>query len=58
MPTFRPFAPSEKSKNVIEMEKDESGQNILTESYIVKLCEENGQYTTPKLNDTLYLHFK
>jgi len=25
MPTFRPFAPTEKSKNAIEMDKDENG---------------------------------
>ena len=40
------------------MEKDEDGLNMLTEAYIKELCEVNGQYTTPILNDTLYLHYK
>lgn len=45
-----------KRKAIIE--KDENGKNILTEKYIRELCEENEQYSTPKLNTVLYLHFK
>lgn len=40
------------------MDKDENGNNIITERYLKELCEENGQYVTPHLNDTLYLHYK
>ena len=40
------------------MEKDENGINIITEKYVAKLCEENGQFQTPELNDFLYLHYK
>jgi hypothetical protein len=40
------------------MDKDEDGHNILTERYLRDLCEENGQFSTPALNDTLYLHYK
>ena len=40
------------------MDKDEQGNNIVTEKYLKDLCEENGQYLTPHLNDTLYLHYK
>ena len=36
----------------------ENGNNIITERYLKELCEENGQYVTPHLNDTLYLHYK
>lgn len=40
------------------METDENGNNIITEKYLKELCEENQQYVTPHLNDTLYLHYK
>lgn len=40
------------------METDEKGVRYLTEKYIRDLCESNGQYATPSLNDTLYLHYK
>ena len=39
-------------------EKDENGKNVITERYLRELCEENGQYATPALNDALYLHYK
>ena len=58
MPSFKPTHVYDKKKLVIDMEKDDNGVNILTEAYIRELCEQNGQYTTPSLNDTLYLHFK
>jgi hypothetical protein len=41
-----------------QMEKDEKGNSILTEKYVIDLCEENQQYLTPKLNTCLYLHYK
>ena len=40
------------------MEQDENGFNIITERFLKELCEENNQYVTPHLNDTLYLHYK
>jgi len=40
------------------METDENGFNKITERYLKELCEENGQFATPHLNDTLYLHYK
>ena len=40
------------------MEQDENGFNMITEKYLTDLCEENSQYVTPHLNDTLYLHYK
>eukprot|EP00347_Sterkiella_histriomuscorum_P004474 403360327 len=40
------------------MEKDAEGNNIITEKFLKDLCEENLQYVTPHLNDTLYLHYK
>lgn len=40
------------------MEVDEDGNNIVTEKYLKELCEENGQFQTCSLNDTLYLHYK
>jgi hypothetical protein len=40
------------------MEHDENGFNIITERFLKELCEENNQFVTPHLNDTLYLHYK
>lgn len=40
------------------METDENGNNVITEKFLKDLCEENGQFATPHLNDTLYLHYK
>ncbi len=40
------------------IERDENGNNIITEKFLKALCEENGQYVTPHLNNTLYLHYK
>ena len=37
---------------------DENEMNYVTERYLRDLCEENGQFLTPHLNDTLYLHYK
>ena len=41
-----------------EMKRDEDGNNRLTHEYVVGVCEFNGQYTTPKANSQLYLHYK
>ena len=41
-----------------EIVRDADGNNILTHNYVVAVCEFNGQYTTPKCNSQLYLHFK
>lgn len=46
------------AKEKLEPPKDENGKPMLTEEYIQALCEENGGYSTPQLNDILYLHFK
>jgi len=40
------------------MDTDENGFNKITERFLRELCEENGQFATPHLNDTLYLHYK
>ena len=40
------------------MERDEEGRNVLTHDYVVAVCEYNGQYTTPKANSQLFLHYK
>lgn len=41
-----------------ELVRDENGVARLTHDYVVAVCEFNGQYTTPKANNQLYLHFK
>ena len=41
-----------------EMDRDEEGHTFLTHKYVVELCEFNGQYTTPKCNNKLFLHYK
>lgn len=56
-----PIQSFEKDTNkyrTVELDKDENGRPYLTERYIRELCEINGQFETPYLNDTLYLHFK
>ena len=40
------------------MEQNEEGFNVITDKFLRDLCEENNQYVTPHLNDTLYLHYK
>ena len=37
---------------------EETNMNYITERFLRDLCEENGQFLTPHLNDTLYLHYK
>jgi hypothetical protein len=39
-------------------ETDEKGTPIITHKYLVDLCEELDQWTSPHLNDFLYLHYK
>jgi hypothetical protein len=61
MPAFKPLPASSKDKLkqvVLQMDKDEDGHSIITDRYLKELCEENGQFSTPALNDTLYLHYK
>lgn len=41
-----------------EPEKDSQGLIIMTERYCSKLCEYNGYYSPPHLNDNLHLHHK
>jgi len=42
----------------VDLPRDDNGKPYLTEAYIKELCQFNGQFETPYLNDTLYLHFK
>lgn len=56
MPSFKLSAPEKKKQ--VDMPKDASGRAIITEDFLKELCEANGQYSTPGLNDTLYLHYK
>jgi hypothetical protein len=39
-------------------ETDEKGNVLMTVPYIKLLCKEQKLYSTPSLNDKLYLHFK
>lgn len=57
MPNFK-LDGAGKSPGVAQMDKDEDGKKIITERFLKELCEENGQYATPALNDALYLHYK
>jgi dynein assembly factor 1, axonemal len=36
----------------------ETGKISITAEYIRELCESNGQFATPYLNDCLFLHYK
>ena len=59
--SFKPLPLTKKDKLrkvVIEMDKDEDGQSIITDRFLKLICEENGQFSTPSLNETLYLHYK
>lgn len=38
-------------------DQDAKGQNIITASFLRRLCEYNQAYETPKLNTHLYLHY-
>ena len=58
MPSFKTTGSTNKKPGQAKMDKDENGKNIITERYLKELCEENGQYSTPALNDALYLHYK
>jgi len=37
---------------------DEQGLKIITKKYLKELCEELDLYTTPSLNEKIYLHYK
>lgn len=43
---------------LVEPDRDENGKVYISERYLKELCEANGQYETPALNNTLYLHYK
>ena len=60
MSSFKPFpyVDKRKSKQIVELDKDEDGKTYITERYLKDLCQQNGQYSQPELNDTLYLHYK
>jgi dynein assembly factor 1 len=40
------------------MERDVNGNKIITEDFLKQLCDVNGQYSIPSLNNTLFLHYK
>ena len=44
-----------KTRLKIEPEKNDQGISIITHKYLVKLCESEDKYTTPRLNDSLCL---
>jgi hypothetical protein len=37
---------------------DTNGNTVMTTGFLRQLCKENKLYSTPELNDKLYLHFK
>jgi dynein assembly factor 1 len=37
---------------------DEKGQTLMTEAYVKYICKSKQLYSTPELNDLLYLHFQ
>ncbi|EPZ34909.1 outer arm dynein light chain 1 [Rozella allomycis CSF55] len=39
------------------VQKDDKGFPLMTEKYVQYLCKKNNLYSTPSLNDKLYLHF-
>ena len=39
-------------------EKDDNGRSIITKKYLKDLCESLDKYSTPELNDSLYLNCK
>lgn len=43
---------------VPEPKRNEKGFILMTEEYILDLCEYQGYYHLPHLNSILYLHFK
>lgn len=45
-------------RDMTEPDRDEKGHKIITEPYVKKLCSQNHQYETPRLNTQLYLHFQ
>ena len=40
------------------MERDQNGLAILTPDYVQFCCEEAGLFSTPRLNTSMYLHYK
>ena len=56
--SFKPLMAPPKKRVIVELDKDENGRGYITERYLKELCETNGQFANPALNDTLYLHYK
>lgn len=56
-PANRP-GPRHFRRSADDLLRDEDGQPRLSAPYLKQLCKEMKQYTTPRLNDQLYLHFK
>ena len=56
--SFKPLDTTQKKTSNVAMAKDPKGYNVLTEAFVVELCAANGQYENPKLNDSLFLHYK
>ena len=40
------------------LDKDESGYTVMNEKNLKIVCERDGLYSNPHLNDKLYLHYK
>lgn len=58
MPTFK-LGANKNALRSVDMDRDpDTGKAILSERYLRDLCDVNGQFETPYLNDALYLHFK
>ncbi|KAI9012802.1 hypothetical protein BC832DRAFT_589781 [Gaertneriomyces semiglobifer] len=51
-----PLRPRPFGRNAKEV--DEKGNTLMTVKYIQQLCREQKLYSTPELNDKLYLHYK
>jgi hypothetical protein len=46
------------SRKLKEFERDEDGRMHMTKNNIKIICEKEGLYEFPELNDKLYLHYK
>ena len=46
------------SRKQRELERDENNRVVMTKTNLKILCEKEGLYEFPELNEKLYLHFK